>query len=81
MPANRSSVYPIFPSLRAKCELPCLLFVQTPFIFIYYSGLFVCRASDDTRRIITLAISELAMLAGMQFLLYAAEEGAPDYHV
>lgn len=44
--------------------------------FSYYNGLFLCRSSDDIRRKSTLAISEFSNLAGVQFLLNAAEETA-----
>lgn len=36
---------------------------------------------DSIRRIAILAIYKFAVLAGLQFLLYAAEGAAPDYFV
>lgn len=43
--------------------------------------MFLRGTSDDIRVLITLAIPEFAIFAGVQFLLYAAEGVAPDYYV
>lgn len=43
--------------------------------------MFLLGGSDNIPRVITLTISEFAVLAGIQFLLYAAEGAAPDYFV
>lgn len=37
--------------------------------------------SEDVQRVIKLTVSEFAILAGVQYLLYAVEEAAPDYYV
>lgn len=37
--------------------------------------------TDSIQRVIIMAITELAILAGLHFLLYAAEETAPDHYV
>lgn len=44
-------------------------------------GLFLRGSFDDIGQVINLSISKLAILAGIQFLLYAAEWAAPDYFV
>lgn len=69
------------PDCCGEYEYPYLLFFPTPLGLFYYSGFFLRGDSDNILRIATLAISELAILAGFQFLLYATEGGAPDYSV
>lgn len=43
--------------------------------------MFLCGSSGDVRRENTLAILEFAVLAGVQYILYAAKEAAPNYYV
>lgn len=44
-----------------------------PLFFPYYGGLFLGVGSEDMRQMVTLVISEIAVLAGVDYLLYAAE--------
>lgn len=81
MPANRGGLYTILPPWWAVYACPYLLFAPTPLIFLYYGGLFLHDSFDDIRRVITVTIYEFAILAGVQFLLYAAEWVALDYFV
>lgn len=41
----------------------------------------LCRIPDNTRRVVTLAISEISILASVQILLYAAKGALPDYYI
>lgn len=62
-------------------EFPYILFVATPLVWFYYVGLYLRCDSDNILRIAAWAISEFANLTDIQFLLYAAEEAAPDCFV
>lgn len=53
----------------------------TPLLLSYYGGLYLRSDPADILRVITLTISELAVLAVVQSLLYAAERAATDYSV
>lgn len=78
IPADRGGLYPVFPPLWDEYECSYFLFVSTPLVLSYYGDLFLRRSSVDKRLIFSLAVSELAILAGVQFLLYAAKGAAPD---
>lgn len=80
-PADRGGLYQFLPSWWDEYEFPYLLFIQTPLVSSYYSGLFLPGNSDDIHRVITLPISEFAILAGVYLLLYPAEGAAPEYYV
>lgn len=46
----------------------------------YYSALYLRRNADDIRRIITLSIFYLSILAAVQLLRYAAGRAVPEYY-
>lgn len=50
-------------------------------LFSLLRRFFLRGSSYNTRRMITVATSELGVLASFQFLLYAAKVAAPDYFV
>lgn len=81
IPVERAGLYPMLPSSWDGYECPYLLFVLRPLVFSYYSELYLRSGSDNIRRILSLPISEPAVLAGVQFVLYATERSAPDYFV
>lgn len=66
MPANRGGLYPVLPSWWDEYECSYLLFVQTPLFVSYYCGRVLRGGSNGTRRVITLAISEFAVLTSIQ---------------
>lgn len=70
----------MFPNWHGEYESPYLLFVSTVGFF-YYGGLYWRGESDDIRRIVTTAISEFGVSAGVQFSIYAAEGAVSDYFV
>lgn len=61
--------------------MPLYFFVPTAFTFSLHSGLFSRGISDNSRQVTTPASSELAIVAGVQFLLFSAEGAAPNYYV
>lgn len=80
MPAERGGLYSMLPLWWVEYECPYLLIVPTPSLFPYYCGLFLCGGFEGIRRIFILTMSELVVLNGDHFFLYAAEE-VPDYFV
>lgn len=56
-------------------------FIQNPFALTYYSALYPCSEAEDVRRLTILAISELTVLSGMQFLLYVTECSETDSYI
>lgn len=69
-------------ALVGHIPMPLLFISSDAFgIFPYDRSLFLRGFSNDTRRVTTLPISKLAVLAGAQLLLYATEGAAPDYSV
>lgn len=77
-PADCDGLHPVLLPWWDDYECPHLLFVPTLLVFSYYGDLFLQGGSDDIRRTITLAIYEFVILAGVLFLLYAAEGAAVD---
>lgn len=55
------------------------MFVLTTLVSFYYGSLYLRSDPDNIRGILAFGISEFAVLAGVQFLLYTAEDVAPDY--
>lgn len=66
MPADCGNRYPLLPSCWADYYYSPRLIVPMPLVFLYYSALFPRRGSADTRRVLTLTISEFAILAGVK---------------
>lgn len=57
-----------------------LTFCLSPnFCLVFYGILYFPGGPDDIRRVFTLDISELAILAIVYFLMYGAEAVAPYY--
>lgn len=81
MPADRGGLCSILPPGWGEYECLYLIFVPTLLVFLFYIDLFLRKSSDDTRRVITLAISEFVVLAAIQFVLYASEGVTPQYYV
>lgn len=65
----------MLPTWWDDYECPYLSFLPTLLPFSYYGGFFPRSGLGDRHRVITLAIFELAVLAGFQSLLYAAKTG------
>lgn len=81
MPAVRDGLCPVLPDWWNENECPYLLFIPTQFFLCHYDGLYLCGDSFVIRRIVTLAIFELSISAGSQFLLYGDEGAAMNYFV
>lgn len=75
-PDDRGGLYSLLTAYRDEHENPHLLFVPTPLTCFYYRRFFRRESSYDIQRVITLVICELAILEGIQLLLYAAEGAA-----
>lgn len=81
MPSNGGGLYPVLPSRWGGYEYLYRLFVPKLLEILYYSYFFVRGSSEDTRRVTTPAISEFAVQAGVQFILYVVEQTVPTYCV
>lgn len=75
--AGCAVVESVYRSRWKSYECLYLLLVLTLFILNSYSGLYLRGGADDIRQIFTLAISRLAVLAAVQFLLHADQGVAP----
>lgn len=69
----------LYSSVLYECHY--LLFAPTLLVSLCHSGFFLRRSSHEVLQEVPLAIFELAILAGVQFFLYAAEGAVPDYYV
>lgn len=52
-----------------------------PLVCTYYIGLYLREDADDIQLLTILVVFVLSILAGVQFLPYAAEREVPDYFV
>lgn len=57
------------------------MFVSTPLVLSYYGSWYLRGDPDNILLIFTLAVPELAVPAGVHFLLHAVVEVVPDYFV
>lgn len=81
MTASHGGLYPNLVILVDRVRVLLSVFRSDGVGFLYYSGLCICRGSEDIRRVVTLLICGFAIVASVLVLLYAAERAAPDYYV
>lgn len=63
-----------------QCEPPTLLFISSPFVRLYYSGLSVrCSAADQTN-VWTIALTELVFIFGATFSIKGKDVAWSTYY-
>lgn len=81
MPAHRGGLNPVLPEWRGKYQCPYFLLLFTTLDLSYYGELHLRGDPDDIWWVVTFAIFEFAVQAGVQFLLYAVTGAVRDYSV
>lgn len=78
MPTDRSLLYSVLQSWRSNYKCRYLLLILNSLPLIYYSKLYLCGCSGHERKLIYLAIPELAVMVTMHFLVHAEPDAMTE---